>query len=88
MPPKPAKLEPWTPEETRRRLERLFGPDKTADKTAEALSLGAAGRVTVFRWLRGESAIPGPARTALEMMERCPRDRLPARLRALLAERG
>lgn len=79
-----AKLKPWTADETRRHVERLFGTDKTADRVAAALGLGSAGRVTVFRWLRGEPCITAPAQIALDLMARCPRDQLPARLRALM----
>lgn len=82
------KFKQWNPDETRKRLEDLFGTEHTADVAADALGLGPTGRRTVFRWMSGETRITGPAQVALELMDKCPRELLPKRLQVLMAEAG
>lgn len=81
-------VKPWTHTETKRRIVRLFGEDHAADRAAAALSLGPSGRRTVYRWMAGDVAIPGPAQLALDLLGRCPPEAIPPHIRPLLAGEG
>lgn len=54
-----------TPDELREARRKL---GLSAATLAKALRLGKAGERTVRRWEAGDSAIPGPAQVAIEMM--------------------
>ena len=70
-----------TPDELRGRLTALFGTDRMETRAAAALRVR---RTTVYRWLQGERAIPGPVIAWLD--ERELNDRLRNRIIKLKAD--